>query len=91
MFRFIWLRFLGQPRKHLSVALIFGIDLAQPLIHPVAPVLLDLTKFRGAGYAPSPRIHRHLTETETGNLILFCFDRLRPHLVTIATIYMWKI
>ena len=31
MFRFIWLSFLGQPRKHLSVALIFGIDLAQPL------------------------------------------------------------
>ena len=30
MFRFIWLSFLGQPRKHLSVALIFGIDLAQP-------------------------------------------------------------
>ena len=30
MFRFIWLSFLEQPRKHLSVALIFGIDLAQP-------------------------------------------------------------
>ena len=27
MVRFSWLRFLGQLRKHLYVALIFGIDL----------------------------------------------------------------
>ena len=30
MVRFSWLSFLGQLRKHLSVALIFGIDLAHP-------------------------------------------------------------
>ena len=32
MVRLSWLSFLGQFRKHLYVALIFGIDLAQPLI-----------------------------------------------------------
>ena len=31
MFRFSWLSFLGQLRKHLSVAPIFRIDLAEPL------------------------------------------------------------
>ena len=30
MVRLSWLSFLGQFRKHLYVALIFGIDLAQP-------------------------------------------------------------
>ena len=30
MVRFSWLSFLGKFRKYLSVALIFGIDLAQP-------------------------------------------------------------
>ena len=30
MVRFSWLSFLGQLKKHLPVAHIFGIDLAQP-------------------------------------------------------------
>ena len=43
MFRFIWLSFLGQPRKHLSVALIFGIDLAQPHNDLYTPLVDEFT------------------------------------------------